>query len=234
MHIRIGLENGDENRSVAWALDFPGCFAYGADSSEALVRVVPAYLAYRSWIRHHGGLPGLPEDRELDLKLVESWNVYWIDEDFEKGPGKPYAVNAWFHEDWKPLTRAEGRRAAALLKWAREDLLAALAGLTAAELDAERPGERWSIRGIARHVANAEWWYLERLGLAGVERAALPEDVLERLAAVRARLLHVLPDLEGLDLVVGRNGEFWSPRKLIRRALWHERDHTDHILKLRG
>lgn len=234
MHIRIGLENGDENRSVAWALDFPGCFAYGADSSEALVRVVPAYLAYRSWIRHHGGLPGLPEDRELDLKLVESWNVYWIDEDFEKGPGKPYAVNAWFHEDWKPLTRAEGRRAAALLQWAREDLLAALAGLTAAELDAERPGERWSIRGIARHVANAEWWYLERLGLAGVERAALPEDVLERLAAVRARLLHVLPDLEGLDLVVGRNGEFWSPRKLIRRGLWHERDHTDHILKLRG
>lgn len=234
MHIRIGLENGDENRSVAWALDFPGCFAYGADSSEALVRVVPAYLAYRSWIRHHGGLPGLPEDRELDLKLVESWNVYWIDEDFEKGPGKPYAVNAWFHEDWKPLTRAEGRRAAALLQWAREDLLAALAGLTAAELDAERPGERWSIRGIARHVANAEWWYLERLGLAGVERAALPEDVLERLGVVRARLLHVLPDLEGLDLVVGRNGEFWSPRKLIRRALWHERDHTDHILKLRG
>ena len=234
MHIRIGLENGDENRSVAWALDFPGCFAYGADSSEALVRVVPAYLAYRSWIRHHGGLPGLPEDRELDVKLVESWNVYWIDEDFEKGPGKPYAVNAWFHEDWKPLTRAEGRRAAALLQWAREDLLAALAGLTAAELDAERPGERWSIRGIARHVANAEWWYLERLGLAGVERAALPEDVLERLGVVRARLLHVLPDLEGLDLVVGRNGEFWSPRKLIRRALWHERDHTDHILKLRG
>lgn len=234
MHIRIGLENGDENRSVAWALDFPGCFAYGADSSEALVRVVPAYLAYRSWIRHHGGLPGLPEDRELDLKLVESWNVYWIDEDFEKGPGKPYAVNAWFHEDWKPLTRAEGRRAAALLQWAREDLLAALAGLTAAELDAERPGERWSIRGITRHVANAEWWYLERLGLAGVERAALPEDVLERLGVVRARLLHVLPDLEGLDLVVGRNGEFWSPRKLIRRALWHERDHTDHILKLRG
>ena len=234
MHIRIGLENGDENRSVAWALDFPGCFAYGADSSEALVRVVPAYLAYRSWIRHHGGLPGLPEDRELDVKLVESWNVYWIDEDFEKGPGKPYAVNAWFHEDWKPLTRAEGRRAAALLQWAREDLLAALAGLTAAELDAERPGERWSIRGITRHVANAEWWYLERLGLAGVERAALPEDVLERLGVVRARLLNVLPDLEGLDLVVGRNGEFWSPRKLIRRALWHERDHTDHILKLRG
>ena len=28
-------------------------------------------------------------------------------------------------------------------------------------------------------------------------------------------------------------GEFWSPRKLLRRAVWHERDHTVHIRKLR-
>lgn len=25
---------------------------------------------------------------------------------------------------------------------------------------------------------------------------------------------------------------FWSPRKLLRRALWHERDHTEHIRKV--
>lgn len=30
----------------------------------------------------------------------------------------------------------------------------------------------------------------------------------------------------------GENGEFWSPRKLLRRAIWHERDHTNHILQL--
>jgi hypothetical protein len=28
------------------------------------------------------------------------------------------------------------------------------------------------------------------------------------------------------------DGEFWSPRKALRRALWHERDHIDHINKL--
>jgi hypothetical protein len=31
---------------------------------------------------------------------------------------------------------------------------------------------------------------------------------------------------------MGTDGEFWSPRKLLRRAVWHERDHTGHIRKL--
>jgi len=49
---------------------------------------------------------------------------------------------------------------------------------------------------------------------------------------VRARLLEVLPSLVGVEQVVGRRGELWSPRKLLRRALWHERDHAEHIRKL--
>ena len=41
-----------------------------------------------------------------------------------------------------------------------------------------------------------------------------------------------LPKLNGVKQVVGVDGEFWSPRKMLRRALWHERDHTEHIRKL--
>jgi hypothetical protein len=33
--------------------------------------------------------------------------------------------------------------------------------------------------------------------------------------------------------VVTLSGETWSARKVMRRTLWHERDHTAHILKLR-
>jgi hypothetical protein len=29
------------------------------------------------------------------------------------------------------------------------------------------------------------------------------------------------------------SGETWSARKVLRRAMWHERDHTQHIRKLR-
>jgi hypothetical protein len=41
-----------------------------------------------------------------------------------------------------------------------------------------------------------------------------------------------LPGLEGLADVCGVEGEFWSPRKLLRRAAWHERDHIQHIQRL--
>jgi hypothetical protein len=29
-------------------------------------------------------------------------------------------------------------------------------------------------------------------------------------------------------------GETWSARKVLRRSLWHRRDHTAHIAKLRA
>ena len=29
MIFRIGIENNNDDRTIAWALDYPGCFAYG-------------------------------------------------------------------------------------------------------------------------------------------------------------------------------------------------------------
>ena len=60
----------------------------------------------------------------------------------------------------------------------------------------------------------------------------VPKEPLARLEKVHARMLAVLPGLEGKHQVVGVDGEFWSPRKLLCRALWHERDHFQHIQKL--
>ena len=50
---------------------------------------------------------------------------------------------------------------------------------------------------------------------------------------MRAHFRSILPRLDGVNKIVGVKGEFWSPRKMLRRALWHERDHTEHIRKLR-
>jgi hypothetical protein len=101
-------------------------------------------------------------------------------------------------------------------------------------LDQTYPGERWSIRGILSHVGGAEWWYLQSLGLEGIPEARLPQDAFERLSLTRARTEAVLPDLAGLEKVSGREGELWSPRKVMRRAIWHELDHVEHIRKLLG
>jgi hypothetical protein len=42
----------------------------------------------------------------------------------------------------------------------------------------------------------------------------------------------IFPTLQDSKQVVGADGEFWSPRKVLRRTLWHERDHTEHLRKL--
>ena len=54
----------------------------------------------------------------------------------------------------------------------------------------------------------------------------------QRLEKVRKHFTSALFKLDGVKQVVGVDGEFWSPRKVLRRALWHERDHTEHIRKL--
>jgi uncharacterized damage-inducible protein DinB len=130
------------------------------------------------------------------------------------------------------LTRSEGQWATQMLAWTRQDLLDLARDLSPTQLERSYPGERWNIAGILRHVATAEWWYLERLDMAGLDRKEIAADPFEALKQVRTRLAEALPNLEGMSKVVGKDGEFWSPRKVVRRALWHERDHTFHILKL--
>ena len=230
MRISIGLELNNEGRAVAWALDYPGCFAYAPEGPEAVITLARELVGYEEWIARHAG-PGRLELGNFDLRIVDTWQVVTINDqyDFEDGG---YAVNAWFWHDWKPLSAGEIAHGLDLLRWSREDLLHVFGGIPADQLDQQYPGERWSIRGIARHVANAEWWYLDRLGIAEGKREQLPQDILERLRVVRDRLMAALPAFEGRELVVGKDGEFWSPRKLLRRALWHEIDHCRHILKL--
>jgi hypothetical protein len=103
--------------------------------------------------------------------------------------------------------------------------------LTPEKRAAEYPGERWSINGILGHVGGAEWWYLDRLGLA-FPRDQMPEDPQVCLEKVHDYFTTTLPKLDGVKKVVGIDGELWSPRKILRRALWHERDHAEHIRKL--
>lgn len=231
MLIRVGLENEIKGRSLAWALDLPGCFAYGADGSEALLKLPRALLAYQDWINRHMGRAAL-DLGDFDLRLLETFDDYMVDEDFQLA-SDGYEVNAWFRDDWRPLEEDEVLQGVELLAWSRADLLKTVVGLTDDQLDETRLGERWSVRGILAHVASAEGWYLGRFHPDG-PRADLPEDVFERLAAVREKLAAVLPAMAGQKWVTGVDGEFWSPRKLIRRALWHELDHIGHIQRLTG
>jgi hypothetical protein len=141
-------------------------------------------------------------------------------------------VGSWFHHDWLPLNETEIQHGLCVVRWAHQDLLELTAALSEAQLEQEHAGERWNIREILRHVADAEWWYLERLSLASCNKEDLPAETWERLNFTLEQYSKVLPALENQENVLGREGEFWSPRKIVRRACWHALDHCQHIHKL--
>jgi hypothetical protein len=164
------------------------------------------------------------------VQIVETWDVYHITEDYAISRDG-YEVEAWFQDDWRPLNAGEIKLGIKLLTISRKDLLSSVNGLTEDQLNSKSPGERWSIAGILTHVADAEWWYLDRMGSAR-RLEQISQEPIKRLTSVRELLFSVLPSLVDTSQVVGADGEFWSPRKLLRRALWHERDHTFHIRRL--
>lgn len=228
---RIGLENGVEGRSMAWVLSHPGCYTYGADGDAALSAAPDAIRAYAGWVAAHGEGGWLTTD-EVKAVLDEVWEVYAIDENYDLVEDG-YEVGAWFRHDWKPLSELDVEHGLKLLTWSREELLNAVSGMDAEALSVHPPGERWDMAGILQHVGGAEWWYQDRLGLA-FPREQVPDDPFMRLENVRNHLVKNLSELLGSTQVVGIDGEFWSPRKMLRRAVWHERDHAEHIRKLRA
>jgi hypothetical protein len=234
MIFQVGVENHNEGRSIAWALEHPGCYAYGTNADGATLNLEGALESYAGWILRHETKTWLTFARdEIETVINGTWDVYYINDELDKATeADGYSVESFFPYDWKPLAEVEIGRALKLLDWTRTDLLKQVEGLSEEKLNAKYMGERWSINGILGHVGNAEYWYMECLGLA-FPRAELPEEPHARIKKVRSHFRSVLPRLERMKKVVGVNGEFWSPRKMLRRALWHERDHTEHIRKLR-
>ncbi|OGN72252.1 MAG: hypothetical protein A2X25_00895 [Chloroflexi bacterium GWB2_49_20] len=230
MIFRVGIENNNDGRSIAWALEHPGCFAYGGNASSACVNLEKAIQVYATWILKHEANTWLNFE-EVEIHPEETWDVYFIDDNLDKIEGDGYSVESFFRYDWKPLRREEVGQAIKMLSWSRVDLLKTISGLSAGKLDATYPAERWSINGILGHIGGAEWWYLERLGQA-IPKAEVVKDPLARLKQSRDLLNRALPRLIGVSQVVGLDGEFWSPRKVLRRAMWHELDHIRHIQKL--
>jgi uncharacterized damage-inducible protein DinB len=233
MQVRIGLENNtEEGRFLAYALNFPGAFAYGEDEAEALIRLPTALLEFDKWIRDHTSDPWF-ELIDMDFRTEERFTTFNIDEHYHLVPaGQGYQVNAWFLDDWRPLTGEEIEQALKVFHWQREELIAGLSTLSDGILEKQRPGQRWDINGIVKHVANAELWYLSRLDLVALSHPDLAPNPVDRLNQLTSQIDEVFPTFEDLVKVSGIDGEFWSCRKIVRRTLWHQRDHIEHIKQL--
>ncbi len=228
MLFRVGIENNNEDRSIAWALEHPGYYAYGQDAAEAQANMPQAAREYAGWIHQHG--MSWVDEAPADITVEETFDAYRHPRD----AGERDLIESFFHYDAEPLQGMDVERALKLLDWSRHDLLDSIQGLGGRQLEELHPGERWSINGILLHVAHAEWWYQERVGSRFPDREEdLPADALGCLELVRAHFMSWLSKMQGVHHALDVDGEIWSPRKVVRRAAWHERDHTQHIRKLR-
>lgn len=224
MRIRLAVEDMEPNHWIAWALDHPACFSSATTAADAVAMAPRKIAAYFSWLTNHdSSLPIIKEP--IETEVVETFNSFFCSADPE------YIVNAFFEDDRRPLGYWDIEITLRHLIWTRQDLLGLIRSIPQDQLTKAIPGEvRGSINGILKHVAGAENWYFEQLDL-GLERTQLPADPLEMLAVVRANTRARLIKLLGDERVTKDCDELWSARKVVRRTLWHERDHTQQIVR---
>ena len=225
--IRLGVEDIEPNLWVAFVLDHPGCFSSATTHGEAVANALARIAEYFEWLSSYDCArprPGEP----IDMKVVEVFHAYPSHKDPD------YVVNALFEDDCKPLTREGVEAGLAIYDCAVHDLNALVNKISAAQFTQPLTGHRKSSpEKILEHVVWAEWWYLDRLGLA-FPRSEMRGDVLTRLEKVRAQTRAQLPNLVGDTRITDEIDEKWSACKVLRRTLWHVRDHTQQIKKLMG
>jgi uncharacterized damage-inducible protein DinB len=200
----VGVEDIEPDHWVAWAFAHPGLTGRGSTPDEAVASLQTVF-------------------RDGEIQVTEQFRAYPSEDDPD------YLVNAFFEDDRRPLADDEVRTALDELERSRQELLLLVSRVPLDVLAQPIPGEVFgSVQGILWHVARAEWWYCDRLNAAPAW-TAFPDELFAALAASRDNTRAWLPKLVGDERLATVQGETWSARKVLRRTLWHERDHTQHI-----
>jgi predicted RNase H-like HicB family nuclease/uncharacterized damage-inducible protein DinB len=236
---QVYLERSGEGLCMAHVLDLPGCTARGESREEALERLPDAMAAYHSWLERHGEPPagrGWVADERVQLQVVgESEGV---------GPFDAGDAAALFPPDREPVSLEEMERYLRLSGHARSDLLALARPVPQALLEWQPYPGGFSIGRVLRHVGNAEEWYVSRL----VPPETLPSEweddadlppfeflEMERRTAI-ARLRQLTPQERGRvhtpSVWTRHPEEAWTLRKVLRRFLEHELEHTAQVRRI--
>jgi len=231
----IYLETAPDGRCMAHVLDLPGCIARAPTRDETLARVPAAIREYHAWLRRHGkAAPAGDEAVEVEV----------VGESAGGGPFDRGDTAALLPMERDPVTAEEMERYFCLMAYARADLLALVRDLPDEVLDWQPDPQSFSIRHILRHVGNAEEWYVSRI----VPPETLPPEwehdedlpILEFLEMERRTALarlRALTEEERADVFYPAQWtrhpeEPWTARKVLRRFLEHEREHTGQVREM--
>ncbi len=221
----VAIEDMEPNHFVAWVLDLPGCFSSSTSSEQAIAQTPEQIAVYFRWLHTHD--PNIPiPSQPFSFQVVERFSAFVSSDDPD------YLVNAFFDDDKRPLTFWDVVIGQRILEWSHEDLIHLIHPVISDQtkrMPAIPPIEK--IEQILTHLAQAENWYFGHLDCQ-LNWSDLPEESIAKLDAIRNNTYEQLMILIGDERIITNSGEKWSARKILRRTIWHERDHTQHIAKL--
>jgi predicted RNase H-like HicB family nuclease len=217
------LEVFPDGRVSAQVLDLPGCFAYGASEIEAQSNLRVAIPDYFRWLSM----------QDTDTPTVSGEVELAVRERVEVTMQGLHEVRAFFTPDAVPLSDDDLGWGLALMSYAHVDLRRYTADLPSPALDWQSTADVWSIRQIIDHLAQMEIWLATRLDAQPQVPVVteLPGSAFERYDKIheRAMLRYSSTTPEQRAAITEHTGERWSLRKMLRRSIVHEREHTEQI-----
>jgi uncharacterized damage-inducible protein DinB/predicted RNase H-like HicB family nuclease len=231
------LEASAEGLCMAHIPALPGCCVRAETRDSALQQLPQAIRNHHEWLQRHGE-PAPPEGAGIEIKIAG--------ESTGGGPFDRGDVAALFAPDREPVSPDEMEMHFRLMAHARHDLLALVQDLPDDLLAWQADRDSMSLSGLLRHVGNAEEWYVSRL----VEPDTLPreweadEDLpvfefleMERRTAVARLRLLTEEERSGVFYpthYTRHPEEGWTLRKVLRRAMEHELEHTAQVRQILG
>jgi predicted RNase H-like HicB family nuclease/uncharacterized damage-inducible protein DinB len=220
--LRSGIENLEPDCWVLSVFDLIGCYSSGRTEEEAVAQAGNRVRQYFEWLGKKDGNPA-PFEESIQVIIAERVETF----PWPKDPALP--VHAFFEDDARPLRPWDLDIAGRLLEWSRQDFLRLAGALLPDSLSQMENVPNWNtLDGLMGHIWETENAILNRMG-GMVDAADMPGDPIGRLQAVREKFQEKLPEWAEADLQVEDFGETWSPRKALRRVLWHERDHIRQL-----
>jgi len=225
--IRVALEYGVGGGILAWALDFPGCFAYGQADAEVMLNFARNLLAYEAWINLHADQAWF-NLINLDFRIVEVFKP-----ENASCMARSSQPVAFFEDDRRALRQDEVQHALAVYSWQREELLAGLEFLPEVAYARAKQRTGKTIPAIVSQMTQDCYDILAALKLP-LPPFLTKSEALVQLDFTTELIRRTLPAWVGVEAIYEVDRELWSPRKVMRHLLWRQREGIEEIKTFAG
>ncbi len=237
--MKVFIEVGyDRSRALAHLVDYPGVCGQGQDAQEALENLPQALQKFSFWLKRHGQKMRTGETHSGWLRRTEP--VYTIAEIMACRLREGQVVGPLFSLENQAPDTAAVEQALTWVDFTQNDFLEWIDHNGPGRLSQKlNPAEAArSPKELLTHVAEMDNFLTSRLYDDSKEASSfdfLKEHTRSYLSATYAEFTRRFKALNEAELstIWTHDGEYWSARKVLRRAIFHRLDHLDELLRLK-